>query len=299
MPTMSITHHSGFIHLFGHPNVGKSSLVKSLCGHKLAIITDRPQTTRHRIFVIYNDETHQAVFSDAPGLIRQPQYKLQERMNLVAHSGIHDADLILLCTSPEEGPDDATIASLSKCKAPVILVINKSDLYSQNRCQALLKDWLKLFEFKSHFIVSALHATGTSELMQQILTTLPEGPAYFPKDELSDRHERFFIGELIRETIFEIYEDEIPYSSEVQVQDFKDIEKDGKPFAKIHVYIIIERDSQKGILLGHNGKNIKDLGIQSRQKIESFLGHPVYLDLQVKTEKNWRNNPEVLKKYGY
>ena len=296
---MSTIHHSGFIHLFGNPNVGKSSLVKTLCGHKLAIISDRPQTTRHRIFVIYNDETHQAVFSDAPGLIREPKYKLQERMNMVAHSGVHDADLILLCTSPEEGPDEASIAALTKAKAAVYLVINKSDLYSKNRCEVLLNDWKKLFEFKGHFIVSALKSTNTSSLMKEILSILPEGPAYFPKDELSDRHERFFISELIRETIFETYTDEIPYSSEVQVQDFKDIEKDGKPFAKIHVYIIVERDSQKAIILGHNGKNIKELGIQARQKIESFLGHPIYLDLQIKTEKNWRNNPEVLKKYGY
>ncbi|MEP7321381.1 MAG: GTPase Era [Saprospiraceae bacterium] len=296
---MSSGHYSGFIHLFGNPNVGKSSLVKSLCGQKLAIISNRPQTTRHRIFIIFNDETHQAIFSDAPGMIREPQYKLQERMNMLAHSGIHDADLILFCTNPEEVPEEEMIAPLRKTKTPVFLIVNKSDLFSLTRCENLVNQWKKLYEFKDHFIVSALHSTGTSKLMDSILPILPEGPAYFPKDELSDRHERFFIAEMIRETIFETYYDEIPYSSEVQVQDYKESEKDGKPFAKIHVYIIVERESQKAILLGQNGKNIKDLGMQAREKIEDFVGHQVYLDLQIKTEKNWRNNPEVLKKYGY
>lgn len=296
---MSAKHHSGFVHLFGQPNVGKSSLVKALCGHKLAIITDRPQTTRHRIFIIHNDAEHQVVFSDAPGMIKEPQYKLQERMNMLAHSGVHDADLILCCTSPDATVDAEAINALSKTKSPVMLIVNKSDLFGKAKCEKAASEWGEKFEFKAKFIVSALTSKGIPELMQAILETLPEGPAYFPKEDLSDRHDRFFIAELIRETIFESYYDEIPYSCEVQVQDFKDTIKDDKPFAKIHVYIIVERDSQKAILLGQQGKNIKDLGIQARQKIEDFLGHQVYLDLQIKTEKNWRNNPEVLKKYGY
>ncbi len=296
---MSVVHHSGFVHLFGNPNVGKSSLVKALCGHQLVIITDRPQTTRHRIFVIYNDEEHQVVFSDAPGLIKNPQYKLQERMNLLAHSGVHDADLVLFCTTPDESIDPDTISTLSKTKSPVILVMNKSDLYKKEKCEKAIVAWSSSFSFKAHFMVSALTKAHIPLLMKEILDQLPEGPAYFPKEDLSDRHERFFIAELIRETIFENYYDEIPYSCEVQVQDFKDTVKDNLPFAKIHAYIIIERDSQKAILLGQHGTSIKDLGIHARKKIEDFLGHQVYLDLQVKTEKNWRNNPEVLKKYGY
>ncbi|MGB3530821.1 MAG: GTPase Era [Saprospiraceae bacterium] len=295
----STQHFSGFIHLFGNPNVGKSSFVHALCGQKLAIITERPQTTRHRIFVIYNDDTHQAIFSDAPGRIKEPQYKLQERMNIHAHAGIYDADLILFVTTPEEKLDPDQVESIKKTKVPVLLIVNKSDLFSQEKAEAARQAWLSLYPFSHSFIVSALENKGTPELLETLLKSLPEGPAYFPKDEMSDRHERFFIAELIRETIFESYYDEIPYSSEVQVQDFKDSEKDNKPFAKIYVYIFVERDSQKAILLGQHGKSIKELGIQARKKIEDFLGHPIYLDLQVKTEKNWRNNPEVLKKYGY
>lgn len=296
---MSSTHYSGFIHLFGNPNVGKSSLVKVLCGQKLAIISNLPQTTRHRIFVIYNDDTHQAIFSDAPGTISQPKYKLQERMNQQAHAGIRDADILLFCTAPDEPIDESLALIFSKLNCPVFLVLNKCDLYDPSKTMALVEKWKTVFEFKKSFIVSAKDQTGIKDLKKNILESLPEGPAYYPKDDLSDRHERFFVAEIIRETIFENYFDEIPYSCEVQVQDFKAEIKDGKPFAKIYTYIIVERDSQKAIILGKNGSSIKELGIKSRQKIEEFVGHQVYLDLQVKTEPNWRDNPDVLKKYGY
>lgn len=296
---MTATHFSGFVHLFGNPNVGKSSLVKALCGQKLAIISDRPQTTRHRIFVIYNDENHQAVFSDAPGTIHQPKYKLQERMNTMAHSGLKDADIILFCTTPDETIDELRLSELSRAKCPVFLIVNKLDLFDTKKASFSEQHWKAVFPFHKSFIVSALDHTGIDALKEEVLKTLPENPPYYPKEDLSDRHERFFVAELIRETIFEQYYEEIPYSCEIQVQSFKEEQKEGKPFARIHAYIIVERESQKGIILGQNGKSIKDLGIKSRQKIEEFLEHPVYLELQVKTEPNWRDNPEVLKKYGY
>ncbi|MEP7266921.1 MAG: GTPase Era [Saprospiraceae bacterium] len=296
---MSNDHYSGFVNLFGNPNVGKSTLVKVLCGQKLAIISDRPQTTRHRIFVIYNDDAHQVVFSDAPGRIREPKYKLQERMNLHAHSGLRDADILLFVTTPDEAIDENIIPSLTKLNVPIFLVINKCDINNPVKVEACKKDWQAIFEFKKTFTVSALTMQGIDELKDAILTSLPIGPAYYPKEDLSDRHERFFVAELVRETIFETYYEEIPYSCEIQINDFSEIEKDGKPFAKIYVYIIVERESQKGIILGKNGSSIKELGIKSRQKIEEFLGHSVHLDLQVKVENNWRNNPEILKRYGY
>jgi GTP-binding protein Era len=297
---MEKTHQSGYIHLFGNPNVGKSSLVKALCGQKLAIISDRPQTTRHRIFIIYNDETHQAIFSDAPGLIKNPQYKLQERMNMQAQVGTRDADLLLFCTTPADPVDQDIIFSLRKCNMPVWLIVNKIDLFGVSRVRDVVEQWNKQFEFGKSFTVSALTLENISPLFSEILDALPEGPAYYPKEDMSDRHERFFVAEIIREHIFSLFHDEIPYSCEVQVNDYKEtVSKEGKPFARIFVYIIVERESQKGILLGQKGETIKELGTQARRQIEEFLGHQVYLDLQIKVEKNWRNNPEVLKKYGY
>lgn len=297
---MEIQHKSGYIHLFGKPNVGKSSLVKAFCGQKLAIISERPQTTRHRIFIIYNDESHQAIFSDAPGLIKNPQYKLQERMNMQAHIGTKDADLLLFITTPAEPMDQEIADSLSKCSMPVWLVVNKMDLSGESRAQNCIDQWNQLFKFEKSYKISALTSDHVPPLLAEILNALPEGPAYYPKEDMSDRHERFFVAEIIRENIFELFHDEIPYSCEVQVNDYKEtVSKEGKPFARIFVYIIVERESQKGILLGQKGETIKELGMQARQQIEGFLGHQVYLDLQIKVEKNWRNNPEVLKKYGY
>jgi len=299
-PEMEINHRSGYIHLFGKPNVGKSSLVKAFCGQKLAIISERPQTTRHRIFIIYNDEFHQAIFSDAPGLIKNPQYKLQERMNMQAQIGTRDADILLFCTTPAEYTDQDIIFALNKCSMPVWLVVNKTDMFSEARSQDCVDQWNKLYSFGKSFKVSALTLANIPPLFTEILQALPEGPAYYPKEDMSDRHERFFVAEIIREHIFGLFHDEIPYSCEVQVNDYKEtISKEGKPFARIFVYIIVERESQKGILLGQRGETIKELGIQARHQIEEFLGHQVYLDLQIKVEKNWRNNPEVLKKYGY
>lgn len=297
---MEKTHRSGFVHLLGNPNVGKSSLVKAFSGQKLAIISERPQTTRHRIFIIYNDENHQIVFSDAPGLIKIPQYMLQERMNLQAHAGLHDADILLFCTTASEPVDQEIATTLSKAKMPVWLIVNKADLFGKARLAEYAAKWTEIHPFQKTFIVSALTLENIPELMSSILEALPEGPAYYPKEDMSDRHERFFVAEIIRENIFRLFHDEIPYSCEVQVQDYKETTgKDGEPFARIFVYIIVERESQKAILLGQKGQAIKDLGIRARQEIESFLGHGVYLDLQVKVEKNWRNNPQVLKKYGY
>lgn len=299
-PDMDNIHRSGYIHLFGNPNVGKSSLVKAFCGQKLAIISERPQTTRHRIFIIYNDDTHQAIFSDAPGRIKNPQYKLQERMNLQAHLGTKDADLVLFCTTPGEPVDQDIVHSLSKCSMPVWLVVNKTDLFSASRVQECVEQWSTSYHFGKSYQVSALTMENIPSLMADLLEALPEGPAYYPKEDMSDRHERFFVAEIIREHIFGLFHDEIPYSCEVQVNDYKEtVSKEGKPFARIFVYIIVERESQKGILLGQKGETIKELGIQARHQIEEFLGHQVYLDLQIKVEKNWRNNPEVLKKYGY
>lgn len=294
-------HKSGYVHIIGQPNVGKSTLMNTMLGSPLSIITSKPQTTRHRILGIYSEDDYQIVFSDSPGLIEDPKYSMHESMNSYAYAGFTDADLILFIVDLFEDyeGDEKVIRLLKKTDTPKFLIINKIDLDKPDKLEAVREKWKGLVDFDDTYEISALQGLGIAELKTAILNALPEGPAYFPKDQISDRNVRFFISEIIREKILEQYKQEIPYSVEVIVDDYKDSEKNGKPFAHIFASIYVSRKTQKGILIGNKGQAIKKLGMASREKIEAFVGHHVYLELKVKVKENWRNDDRQLKHFGY
>lgn len=296
-------HKSGFVNIIGRPNVGKSTLMNALVGERMSIITNKPQTTRHRIFGILNGEDFQIVFSDTPGMIDQPAYRMQEVMNRFAHSTFEDADIMLLVIEPEETyADDApVIERLRKIEAvPVFIIINKVDTTTPEQVKTLIDLWQKRIPSATILPVSALHKMGTEGLLEKIKSHLPEGPAYFPSDQLTDRTERFFCSEIIREKILEQYEQEIPYSCEVDIEDFKDTETiRGEPLARISGVIYVVRKSQKAIIIGKNGEAIKRLGTEARKAMETFLDRRVFLELHVKVRDNWRDDEQMLKKFGY
>lgn len=295
-------HKSGFVNIIGRPNVGKSTLMNALVGERMSIITNKPQTTRHRIFGILNGDDFQIVFSDTPGVIKNPAYKMQEAMNRFAHSTFEDADLMVLVTEPNETyeADDLILKRLQHIEVPLFLIINKIDLSSQGQILALIEQWQSRLSFTKILPISALHQQGTQELLKVILEHLPEGPAYFPTDQITDRTERFFASEIIREKILELYEQEIPYSCEVDIEDFKDTEtKTGEPLARINATIYAARKTQKAILIGKNGDAIKRLGTEARKAIETFLDRKVFLELHVKVRDNWRDDDQMLKRFGY
>ncbi len=295
-------HRSGFVNIVGRPNVGKSTLMNALLGDKMVITTAKPQTTRHRILGILNGEDYQIVFSDTPGLIQQPKYAMQEVMNRYVQSTFEDADIMLfMLDAKEDYPDEhPLIDKLRQLKVPVFLLINKTDTVDENRIAQLKHSWQKRVNFAEIIPLSALHGLGLDVLMQKILQYLPEGPPYYPKDLLSDRPERFFVAELIREKILLLYQQEIPYAVEVIVERFKEDEtKDGQALVRIEAWIFVERATQKGILIGKGGEAIKKLGTLARQDIEKFLGKKVFLELRVKVRKDWRKDPEWLKRLGY
>lgn len=294
-------HKSGYINIIGQPNVGKSTLTNCLLGEQLSIITSKPQTTRHRILGIYNDENHQIIFSDTPGLVSDPHYKMHSSMNDFAYSSFEDADVLLLVIDPFETyeGDEKVLELLRKTDVPKYLVINKIDLDKPELMEALREKWKGILDFDHTFEISALKNIGLVELWNQIKSDLPEGPPYFPKDQMSDKNVRFFVSEIVREKILEQFKQEIPYSCEVIVDDYKDTEKHGKPFAHIYASIYVSRKSQKSILIGKGGSAIKKLGTEARKKIEAFVGHPVFIELKVKVKENWRDNEQVLKHFGY
>ncbi len=296
------THRSGFVNIVGRPNVGKSTLMNALLGDKMVITTNKPQTTRHRIIGLLSEDDYQIVFSDTPGLIQQPKYEMQEVMNRYVQSTFEDADIMLFITDANEDyPEDhPLIERLRKLKVPVFLLINKTDTVSPERVETLKRIWSKRMEFAEIIPIAALHGAGLDLLMEKILQHLPEGPPYYPKEILSDRPERFFVSELIREKIFLLYHQEIPYSTEVIVERFKEEQtKDGTPLVRIEAWIFVARDTQKGILIGKGGEAIKKLGTLARQDIEKFLGKKVFLELRVKVRKNWRDDPDMLRRLGY
>ena len=295
-------HKSGFVNIIGRPNVGKSTLMNALLGERMSIITNKPQTTRHRIIGILNGEDHQVVFSDTPGIIRDPAYKMQEVMNRFVNTTFEDADIMLFVTEAGERfrDDDPIIERLKHAEAPLFLLLNKIDLASDGQILQLLQDWSARLPFKELIPLSALHKKNTDKLLELILQYLPEGPEYYPKDQLTDRPERFFVSEIIRESILELYHQEIPYSCEVAVLDFKeDKTTSGAALVRISAEIYVARSTQKSIIIGKGGTAIKQLGTEARKGIEKFLEKKVFLELHVKVKDNWRDDDRMLRHFGY
>jgi GTP-binding protein Era len=291
-----MTHKAGFVNLVGNPNVGKSTLSNRLIGERLSIITSKAQTTRHRIFGIVNEEDYQIVFSDTPGVLK-PKYKLQESMLKFSKSALTDADIILYITDTIEKPDknDEFLKMVKEAEMPVLLVINKIDLIQQPALEDLIVFWQEELPKAEIFPISALHKFNISNIFKRIVELLPESPPYYDKDALTDKPERFFISEIIREKILLYYQKEIPYSVEVEVESFKD----NANRKDIRCLIHVARDSQKGILIGHKGMALKKLGTQARKEIETFLGKKVFLELYVKVTKDWRDKENLLRNFGY
>jgi GTP-binding protein Era len=289
-------HKAGFVNIIGNPNAGKSTLMNALLGEKLSIVTPKAQTTRHRIMGILNGEDYQVVYSDTPGVL-DPKYKLHEGMMKSVGTAMTDADLILLVVDladkqPLHGP---TMESIRKTRIPVFVVLNKFDLVGTEAANDAFAYWQSELPAARVFPVSAKEHIYTRELMQEILRILPESPPYFPKDEVSDRTMRFFVAEIIREKIFLLYEREIPYSCEVVVEEYK--EEEG--LVRIAALILTERESQKRILIGHQGGMLKKVGTLARKDIEAFIGQQVFLSMFVKVEEDWRSDVKRLKRFGY
>ena len=294
-------HKSGFVNIIGKPNVGKSTLMNSLLGEKMSIITSKPQTTRHRILGIYNDDHHQIIFSDSPGLIEDPSYGMHESMNRFAYSSFEDADILLFVLDLFEDyeGDEKVLSLLKSTETPKFLIINKIDLDKDGKLDKLKQKWASILDFDKIFEISALEKIGLEELKKAIFSSLEEGPAYYPKDQLSDKNIRFFVSEIVRETILQQYKQEVPYSCEVIIDEFKESEKNGKPFAHIYGTIYVSRKTQKSIVIGKGGSAIKKLSTNARAKIEEFLEHPIFIQLNVKVRENWRDDEKYLKHFGY
>jgi len=291
-----MNHKSGFVNILGSPNVGKSTLMNALVGEKISIITPKVQTTRHRIMGIVNGEDFQIVYSDTPGLIK-PGYKLHESMMNEVNSALIDADIILFVTDVNEKPGDRSgyIKKIRETGIPSIVVVNKVDLSNQSSLELIVASWESQFPCSPVIPVSALKGFNIDTLLKAITGKLPEGPAYFPKDQLTDRYERFFASEIIREKIFLNYQKEIPYSVEIEIEDFKD---EGS-IIRIKSVIHVIRDTQKGIIIGHKGQKLKKTGTEARLELEGFFGKKVFLELYVKVTKDWRNKPQALRRFGY
>ncbi len=290
-----MSHKSGFVNILGNPNAGKSTLMNAAIGEKLSIITAKAQTTRHRIMGIANGDDYQIVYSDTPGIVN-PHYKLHESMMGFVHSALKDADVFLLVT--DIGEDFKNQDILDKVKEsciPTIIVINKIDLSDQETVEQKIQYWRDKFESAEIIPVSALLKFNIEKVIDSILVKLPDSPPYFPKDELSDKTMRFFASEIIREKIFENYQKEIPYACEVVVESYKE----EVHIDKISATIFVERESQKGIVIGHKGSALKKVGTESRIDIEDFVQKKVFLELHVKVNKDWRNNDTFLKRFGY
>ena len=292
---------AGYVAIIGEPNVGKSTLLNALLEQKISIVTSKPQTTRRNILGILNGEGYQAVFLDTPGILK-PKYLLQKAMVGSADSAIADADLVLFmieATNPKLVRDekkDLIFTRLRNAEKPTFLLINKIDLVSKGSLLPMIEHYSKLFPFREIIPLSALKRDNIDDLKSTLMRYLPEGHPFFPPDALTDLPEKFFVGEIIREKVFERYRDEIPYSTEVEVVEFK--EREGrKDF--ISAEISVERESQKGILIGHHGGALKSVGEDARKEIEEFLGRPVFLELHVKVRENWRKNERWLRRFGY
>ena len=289
-------HKSGFVNIVGNPNVGKSTLMNALTGMKLSIITSKVQTTRHRIMGIVNGEDFQIIYSDTPGLIR-PVYKMQEQMVKYAYSAITDADIILFVTDIFESPYTSRdiIKKIKRLKVPVLVLINKTDLDRSGSVSRLTSAWTAMMPDAEIMPVSAMKGFNLEKLLVRIISLLPESPPYWPKDELTDRSERFFAGEIIREKILLNYRKEVPYSVEIEIVSFKESEA----LISISAIIYVIRDSQKGIIIGKQGLALKKTGTMARKDLEEFFGKKIFLETQVRVKKDWRNDPRMLRHFGY
>ena len=289
-------HKSGFVNIIGCPNVGKSTLMNALVGERLSIITSKAQTTRHRIMGIVSGEDYQIVFSDTPGIIK-PLYRLQEKMMQFVITAFSDADLFLLITDVFEDIqlEESYLAKLQKTTTPILLLINKIDIATQQQLEEKLVAWKEKLPQAEIIAISALEKFNIDKIMSRIIEQLPDGNAYYSKEEFTDKSERFFVSEIVREKILLNYKKEIPYSVEVVVNTFKEEEK----IIKTQVDILVERDSQKGIIIGDKGSALKRVGTQARKDLETFFKKQIFLELFVKVDKDWRSNDTRLKNFGY
>ncbi len=290
-------HKAGFVNIIGSPNVGKSTLMNRLVGERLSIITSKQQTTRHRIMGIVNDDDYQIVFSDTPGVLN-PSYKLHESMMRFVSTALSDADVILFVTDIFENKvnHEETLERIKKHNAPVVLLLNKVDLAkTQEALEAKVEYWKAQIPRAEVLPISALHGFSTDFILPKLLELLPEGEAFFDKEELTDKPMRFFVTEIIREKILQNYSKEVPYSCEVVVEEYKD----EPSIVKIRATIFVMRSSQKAIVIGHQGSKIKKVGTEARLDLEQFVGKKVFLDLFVKVDADWRDKDAKLKKYGY
>ena len=291
-----MTHKAGFVNIVGNPNVGKSTLMNQLVGEKISIATFKAQTTRHRIMGIVNTDDCQIVFSDTPGVLK-PNYKMQEMMLAFSESALADADVLLYVTDVVENPEKNVdfLEKVSKMNIPVLLLINKIDQSEQTKLGDLVEKWHKLLPNAEILPISAANKFGTEMLMKRIKELLPDSPPFFDKDQLTDKPAKFFVSEIIREKILRYYDKEIPYSVEVAVERFKEDD------TRIHInaVIYVERDSQKGIIIGHQGQALKKVSTEARKSLEKFFGKRIFLETFVKVDKDWRNNLRELNNFGY
>ena len=289
-------HKSGFINIIGNPNVGKSTLTNALVGRKLSIITSKAQTTRHRILALINDENYQLVISDTPGIIK-PAHKLHESMMDFVNMTLEDADVLIYMVEYRDYKlkDERLFNKIKNTKTPLILIINKIDNIDQTKLESEIDHWKVELPSAEIWPISAKEMFNVDGLLKRVLEIVPEGPAYFPKDQLTDKPERFFVNEIIREKILLNYKKEIPYSVEVETESF--VEE--LYIIKIRSIIMVERSSQKGIIIGHKGEAIKAVGTKARIDMEDFFDKRIFLDLQVKVNKNWRSSETQLKRFGY
>ncbi|MAY23502.1 MAG: GTPase Era [Flavobacteriaceae bacterium] len=289
-------HKAGFVNIIGNPNVGKSTLMNAFVGERLSIITSKAQTTRHRILGIVNGEDFQVLFSDTPGIIK-PAYELQTQMMEFVKSAFDDADILLYMVElgEKELKDEAFFDIIRHAKIPVLLLLNKIDKGNEETLKQAVNLWQEKVPNAEIFAISALENFGVSQVFQRIVELLPESPAFYPKDQLTDKPERFFVNEAIREKILEQYKKEIPYSVEIETEEFFEEED----IIRIRSVIMVERESQKGIIIGHKGQAIKWVGIEARKDLEKFFGKQIHIELFVKVNKNWRNDSNQLKRFGY
>ena len=293
---MQQVHKAGFVSIVGNPNVGKSTLMNAWVGEKLSIITPKAQTTRHRILGILNTEDYQLVLSDTPGVIK-PSYEMQSSMMDFVKTALEDADILIymLEIGEKQMKDEQLFEKIQRLSIPVIVLINKIDTADQTSLIASVEHWQGQFPKAKVFPISAITGFSVQEVLDYLISLLPPSPPYFPKDQMTDKSERFFVNEAVREQILKYYDKEVPYAVEVLTEEFKEEEK----IIKIRSVIMVERETQKGILIGHKGSALKKVGIGARKKLQAFFGKKVHLELYVKVNKDWRSNERQLKRFGY